>query len=164
MCKNFSSFSSSFSFSIFSSFCPVTPGHPCNHGDPPPVTLVIDVVVVAAVAVVLVLFLLLLIIDQWSRFNLADLSRTVCSCFLLTLTDAGTTQIPLKKFRLTWSRFLCGCISIALQSASVFSAQSNQQIGLITVHKSWQLLTLSLISCHRSALLLIALFVFRNKN
>ena len=28
MCKNFGSFS----FSFFSSFCPVTPGHPCHPG------------------------------------------------------------------------------------------------------------------------------------
>ena len=50
----------------------------------------------------------------------------------------------------------------SISSGGVLCA-GNQQIGLITVHKSWQLLTLSLISCHRNALLLIKLSLSSEK-
>ena len=102
-------FFSSSSFYIFSSFCPVNPGHPCNPGAPPRhpgccccccscgcllfIFSKFLIFLQKTSSSLFKIFLLLQILG--SRFNLADLSRTMCSCFFFLSFPLMRSQLIL---------------------------------------------------------------------
>ena len=155
MCKNFFSFFSSFSFSIFSSFCPVTPGHPCNHGDPPPLSPWL-LMLLLLLLLLLFLFLLLLLINDSD-----SISRTFLEQFVLVFSSHWLTRAPPKSL---WKSFVkldrgfCADASLSHFNQQWWCSLRRQSANWFDhSSQSWQLLTLSLISCHRNALLLIKL-------
>ena len=84
------SFLFSFFFYFFSSFYPVTPGHPRQPAPPPPLPQLLLLLLSGGSGLLqLIIRKIWPLADdhpsptsplQWSRFNLAVLSRTICSC------------------------------------------------------------------------------------